>query len=199
MGKGASVNNNQATDKKVWDILVRVFHWSLVGFFFIAYVTAEELDVVHAYAGYAILGLLSFRVLWGLVGTRYARFTQFVYRPQHTIDYLKTMLTSRSERYIGHNPAGGYMVLALILSVAMTALVGMALYATEGGGPWNDTFIAGWYGEWLEEIHEFFANLSVLLIGLHVFGVLVSSLKHRENLVRSMWTGRKEQRPTDVD
>jgi len=193
------VNNSQGATKKIWDILVRVFHWSLVLFFFTAYVSAEELDVVHAYAGYAILGLLGFRVLWGLVGTRYARFAQFVYSPQHTIGYLKTMLSSKSERYIGHNPAGGYMVLALLLSVAMTAILGMVLYATEGGGPWADTFVAGWHGDWLEDVHEFFANFSLLLIGLHVFGVLVSSLKHRENLVRSMWTGRKETRPDDVD
>lgn len=183
---------------KVWDILVRVFHWALVLFFFIAYVTAEEWDVVHAYAGYSILGLLTFRLLWGLIGTRFARFKQFIYSPQYTLDYLKSILSSKSPRYLGHNPAGGYMVLALIVSVAMTALLGMALYATEGGGVWADSFIAGFSPSGLDDTHEFFANLSVLLIGLHVLGVLVSSLKHRENLVRSMLTGTKGRRPNDI-
>ena len=196
---GVAMQDNKSSTIKVWDLLVRVFHWALVLFFLIAYVTAEELDLVHAYAGYTILGLLTFRLLWGLIGTRFARFKQFMCPPQHTSEYLKSMLSNTSPRYLGHNPAGGYAVLALIVSVAMTALLGMALYATEGGGPWADSFIAGFNGDWLEDIHEFFANWSVLLIGFHVLGVLVSSFKHRENLVRSMWIGTKHRRPGDIE
>ena len=192
------MQDNKDSAIKIWDVLVRVFHWALVLFFLIAYVTADELALVHAYTGYGVLGLLTFRLLWGLIGTRFARFKQFIYRPQYTLDYLKSMFSSKSPRYLGHNPAGGYMVLALIASVALTALLGMALYATEGGGVWADSFIAGFNAGWLDDIHEFFANLSVILIGLHVLGVLVSSLKHRENLVRSMFTGTKGRRPDDI-
>jgi len=193
------MQNRESSVIKVWDILVRVFHWALMLFFFIAYVTGGELDLIHAYAGYGILGLLTFRLLWGLIGTRFSRFRQFIYSPQQTLNYLKSMLSNKSPRYLGHNPAGGYMVLALIGSVAMTAALGIALYATEGGGPWSNSFIAGFNGDWLEEIHEFFANLSVFLISLHVLGVLISSLKHSENLVRSMLSGTKNRRPGDIE
>lgn len=183
---------------KVWDLLVRVFHWSLVSFFVIAYVTEDDFESLHVFSGYALLGLVLFRLVWAVVGTHYARFSQFIYSPMVVKQYLLGMLTNASLRYIGHNPAGGYMVLALLFSIVVTALLGMALYATEGGGPLANTWVAGWHGEWLEELHEGVANFTVLLIGGHLIGVLVSSLKHRENLVKSMWNGVKQRRKGDV-
>lgn len=183
---------------KVWDLLVRIFHWSLVSFFVIAYATEDDVQSLHVFSGYALLGLVVFRLVWGMVGTNYARFSQFIYSPTVVKKYLLGMLTGAAPRYIGHNPAGGYMVLALLTSILITALLGLALYATEGGGPLANTWVASWHGDWLEELHEGVANFAVLLIGGHLVGVLVSSLKHKENLVRSMWNGIKQRRKGDI-
>lgn len=179
---------------KVWDPLVRVFHWSLVAFFFIAYITEEDFLALHTWAGYAVLGLILVRVLWGLVGTRYARFSSFVFSPRQTGAFLKDTLQLRARRYIGHNPAGGAMILLLILSLLITTFSGIALLgAEENAGP-----LAAWFagsGDYwedvLEGLHEFFANFTVLLVVVHVGGVIVESLIHRENLVRAMLTGFK--------
>lgn len=183
---------------KIWDPLVRIFHWSLVAFFLLAYITKDDFISLHVYSGYSLLGLMLFRLTWGLIGTHYARFSQFVYAPNTVKKYLLSLFRSSSPRYLGHNPAGGYMVIALMLSISTTSLLGLVLYATEGGGPLSQTFFAGWHGEWLEELHEAVANVCVLLIFLHVLGVLVSSIKHRENLIRSMFTGTKPQHPGDI-
>jgi len=165
---------------KVWDPAVRLFHWSLVAAFAIAWLTGDEWDKVHEIAGYVILGLIAFRLFWGIVGTRYARFRQFVHGPQAVGDYLRATLEGREKRYIGHNPAGGAMVVALLVALAATGLSG-----------WMTTLDMFWGSEWVEEIHEVFANLMLLLVGLHVAGVLFASLRHGENLVRAMVNGRK--------
>ena len=183
----------------VWDPLIRIFHWSLVLFFFLAYVTEDDFQTIHVYSGYALLGLIGFRLVWGFIGTHYARFQQFIYAPGTVENYFYSLFAPHSPRYLGHNPAGGYMVIALMLSISITGLLGLVLYATEGGGPLSQTFFAGWHSEWLEELHEIAANVCVLLISIHIFGVLVSSLKHRENLVKSMFTGIKPQRPGDIE
>ncbi len=164
---------------KVWDPLVRLFHWSLVSAFALAWITAEEWDRAHEWFGYAILGLLVARLVWGVVGTRYARFSNFVYRPSTILGYLKDSVFLRAKRYLGHNPAGGAMIIALIMALAVTG--GTGYLTTIGFGP----------DEWLEELHEVAANATLLLVGLHVLGVVVSSFEHRENLVWSMFTGKK--------
>jgi cytochrome b len=161
----------------VWDPLVRAFHWSLVGAFALAWVTGDELERLHELTGYAIVGLLGIRVLWGLVGTSHARFSDFVYRPSTVIGHLADTARLRAKRYLGHSPAGGAMIIALMLMLAVTA--GTGILTTENGG------------EWMEEFHEVAANLTVILVGLHLAGVLVASLEHRENLVKAMITGRK--------
>ena len=181
---------------KVWDPLVRVFHWTLVIGFFTAYLTEGEEDtmVLHSWAGYTVIGLVLVRLLWGFVGTRHARFRDFVYRPAVVKDYLVSLLKPSPRRYLGHNPAGGLMIVALLVSVFMTGFFGMALYAVgEQAGP-----LVGWFGtlgeNWenvFEEVHEFFANFTLLLVAAHVAGVVIESLLHRENLVRAMFTGRK--------
>lgn len=179
---------------KVWDPFVRFFHWTLVAAFFIAFVTEDDLLGLHVWAGYWIGGLLLLRVVWGLIGTRHARFSDFVHRPRAVLQYLRDEVSGRARRYIGHNPAGGAMVIVLLVSLAATVFSGLIVY---GGGECAGP-LAGWLctsGQWLGEAgkaaHEFFANLTLLLVGLHVLGVVVASLLHKENLVAAMWHGRK--------
>lgn len=165
---------------KVWDPYVRVFHWSLVASFAIAWLSAEEWDLVHEYAGYIVAGLIGSRILWGLIGTRHARFSDFTYRPTIVLRYLGDSLKLKAKRYLGHNPAGGAMVIALLLSLFGVSITGILLT--------TDTF---WTAEWVEEIHEASANLALGLVILHIAGVIFSSIEHGENLVRSMITGTK--------
>jgi cytochrome b len=181
---------------KVWDPLVRVFHWTLVAGFFTAYLTEGEDATLslHTWAGYTVLGLVLVRLAWGFIGTRHARFSDFVYRPGTIKAYVKDVLKLHPRRYLGHNPAGGLMIVILIASLLITTLSGTALYAAEEqAGP-----LAGWLGgvshfwaEAFEGVHEFFANFTLFLVAVHVAGVVVESLLHGENLVRAMFTGRK--------
>jgi cytochrome b len=165
---------------KVWDPFVRFFHWSLVTLFVIAYATGDEIEKVHIAAGYAIAGLLALRIVWGFIGPRHARFADFVKSPREALSYLRDTLLFRARRYIGHNPAGGLMVIALIVMLAATSVSGYLM-----------TTDAYWGSKVMEEIHEALANATVALIALHVLGVLVASFTHRENLVKAMVTGRK--------
>ncbi|MBO6946892.1 MAG: cytochrome b/b6 domain-containing protein [Rhodospirillales bacterium] len=165
---------------KVWDPVVRIFHWSLVGAFAVAWLTGDELDRIHEIAGYVILGLIAIRLVWGLIGPRYARFTQFVPGVQGFTDYVADIRKGREPRHLGHNPAGGAMVVALIVMLLVT-----------GGSGWMMTLDMFWGAEWVEEVHEVMANAMLVLVGLHVLGVVVASIRHHENLVRAMMTGRK--------
>lgn len=183
----------QPNEIKVWDPLVRIFHWSLVLLFATSYLSAEEWDNLHIYAGYSIAGLIIFRLIWGVIGTRYARFTEFVKSPANVKTYLNALIRGRARRYIGHNPAGAAMILALLSMLSATIFSGLILLATDGQGPLSNSFFNTWSEDFVEEIHEFFANGTLLLIGLHVAGVIVSSLLHKENLIRAMWTGRKHK------
>lgn len=183
---------------KVWDPLVRVFHWSLVASFALAYLSGEGWDWLHVNAGYLVAGLVVIRVIWGFVGTRHARFADFVRRPRVVRGYLSDLLRLRRHHYLGHNPAGGLMIVALLVALTLTTASGMALYGLDsgagplaalaglGGGFWSDV---------LEGLHEFSANATVVLIVMHVSGVIVESMLSGENLVRSMWDGKK--RDTD--
>jgi cytochrome b len=188
---------------KVWDPFIRIFHWSLVAGFILAYVTEDDLLTLHTWAGYVVLGLVMARILWGLIGSRHARFSDFVFSPRTIIAYLKDTLKLRARRYLGHNPAGGAMVIMMIVSLLVTSVTGVVLYgAEEGAGPLAglaSQFSHDW-AEGFEEVHEFFANFSLFLVFLHVAGVIVESLVHRENLVRSMIHGNKQlrlEKPSD--
>ena len=189
-----TVTETKISEIKVWDPLVRLFHWSLVAAFFIAYFTEDELQDVHVWAGYLIVGLLAVRLIWGVIGPHYARFNDFVRSPATTLTYTKDVLRGRAKRYIGHNPAGGAMITLLLLSLIVTTISGMALY---GADAWRGPLAGllqnvGEEGvDVLEEIHEFSANFTLALVGIHVLGVVWESLLHKENLVRSMFTGRK--------
>jgi cytochrome b len=181
---------------KVWDPFVRVFHWTLVAGFLVAFLTEDDLMTLHAWAGYLVLCLVGLRVLWGLIGTRFARFSDFLSRPSTVVEYLKDVAAFRARRYLGHNPAGGAMIVVLLVLLVLTGLTGLAVYgAEESAGPLADFMrgTPGYLGDALEELHEFVANLTLLCVLLHVLGVLVASLQHRENLVRSMFTGLKRR------
>lgn len=165
---------------RVWDPLVRVFHWSLVGLFAFSYLSGDEWKQAHILSGYAIIGLLAMRIVWGFVGTRHARFANFIYSPLTTARFIVDTVAMKARRYIGHNPAGGAMVVALLLSISGIAATGYMM-----------TTDAYWGVEWVEEAHELLANLTLGLIALHVAGVVLASIEHRENLIRAMITGRK--------
>jgi len=169
-----------AAPVKVWDPFVRVFHWSLAGLFLLAYATGDEIKNVHIAAGYTIAGLLTLRILWGLVGPRHARFSDFVRSPRAVLTYMRDVALLRAPRYLGHNPAGGAMVVALIVMLIGTCTTG---YMMTTGSFWG--------AKWVEEVHEALANLTIGLVVVHVLGVLVASFEHRENLVKAMITGRK--------
>jgi len=186
---------NNAEQVKVWDPLVRIFHWSLVAAFAVAYFSSEDEWLgLHSVAGYIVLALVLFRLVWGFVGPRHARFSDFLYRPSAVMQHLKQVLSFRAPRYIGHNPAGGAMIVALLVSLFITTVFGLAVYgAEEGAGPLAAALagVSKSRAHALEEIHEFFANFTVVLIFAHVAGVVLESLLHRENLVRAMFTGYK--------
>jgi cytochrome b len=167
---------------KVWDIAVRLFHWSLISAFAIAWLSADEWDQLHEVAGYMVGGLIAFRLIWGVIGSKYARFSDFVYKPSTITKYMRDIWFNKTKRYLGHNPAGGAMIIALLLALAAVTASGIAM-----------TLDMFWGMEWVEEIHEASANLTLLLAALHVAGVIYSSIAHRENLVRSMITGFKRR------
>jgi len=186
---GKEINNMV----KVWDILVRVFHWSLVFFVLVLFLTEDDFLTIHSYAGYTVLLLVLFRILWGFIGTYHARFSNFMSTPQMAIKYLKEEIAGDAKRYIGHNPAGAIMIVALLVTLIVTGFTGMATIATEGKGPLANTFIASFSGELLGEIHEFFTSVILALIIFHVLGVIFSSLAEEENLVKAMITGKKKK------
>ena len=194
-----STQTNTPDTIKVWDPLVRLFHWSLVISFFLAFITEDDFINLHVAAGYAVAMLIGFRVVWGLIGTRYARFTQFIKSPAQVLFYLMEMLKFDVPHYIGHNPAAAAMIVSLLISIILVSITGMAIIAAEGQGPLAGTFFAGFNAEWMEEIHEFFANFTMLLVLLHVAGVFISSMMEGENLARAMVTGRKKYRSEIVD
>jgi cytochrome b len=168
-----------AASVRIWDPVVRLFHWSLVAAFTSAWVTGDEVKDLHELAGYAIMGLLAIRIVWGFVGTAHARFTDFVYRPSAVIGYLLDTLHLKARRYLGHNPAGGAMVLALIATLLTVCATGVTMAETN------------WGTAWVEDVHEVAATLALVLVGFHLAGVLITSIEHRDNLVWAMITGRK--------
>lgn len=169
-----------ATRILVWDIPTRVFHWLLAGSFAGAFITAESeaFRDVHVLFGYTMLVLIGFRMVWGVVGTRYARFSSFAFGPSSVVKYVKSLFTGSPRHYVGHNPAGSWAIYGLLALGLLSGATGYAAYNEIGG-------------EWFEELHEAAANSMMVLVAVHVAGVLVSSLLHRENLVRSMINGYK--------
>ncbi|MBK8957019.1 MAG: cytochrome b/b6 domain-containing protein [Proteobacteria bacterium] len=204
----------------VWDRYVRFFHWTLVAAFTFAYLSGEEETPLHFYAGYLICALLVSRVIWGFIGSRHARFTDFVTPPSAALGYLKSLAGGPIKHYRGHNPAGGWMVLMLLASLTLTVGCGLRTLALEGEGPFAIPKLAKPDATTMseseivtlkaarkarrdeehlwKEIHEFGANTTLALVGLHVLGVVASSLRHRQNLARAMVTGYKDEPESPV-
>ena len=165
---------------RVWDPFVRLYHWSQAALIGVAWITADEIKWLHEWAGYVVAALLAVRVVWGVIGPRHARFSDFVRGPSAVLGYLRDLRRGNAPRYLGHNPAGGAMIVALILSVAATATSG-----------WLLTTDAFWGSEMMQAVHEAFANLILVLVAFHVGGVILESRRHGENLALAMVTGRK--------
>jgi cytochrome b len=229
--------NPQTQTVKVWDPIVRLGHWLLVIGVFTAYFTGDEVPTVHIWAGYTVGIVLIIRLIWGVIGTKHAKFASFVKGPGAVWAYVSGLLNGRAERSIGHNAAGGAMIVALLLSLTGVTVSGLALQAVENGtGPLAGVISApaepvttearvgdatshayserdeddddqdersegygesasheGGEDELYETLHSVFVYLTLALAGLHVLGVMISSLAHRENLAAAMVTGRKRQ------
>ena len=214
-GNAPEMNTGTSGNVRVWDPLVRVFHWGLVAAFATAWLTADELRPVHEIAGYTVAGLVAFRLVWGLVGSRYARFARFLKGPRETLAYLGDMSRGKERRYLGHNPAGAAMIVALLVTLSGTAFTGWLMAepdrvamlpdmpqivsparADDDGDEYGGR---GEAGGALKEVHETLANLLLLLAALHVGGVVLASFRHHENLARAMVTGDKRaQGPGDI-
>lgn len=171
----------------VWDAPVRVFHWLTVLSFAGAYLTAESerWRLVHVTLGYTMAGLVAFRIVWGLVGTRHARFSSFVRGPAAIAAYVRGLFNGRTEHHVGHNPAGALAIVALLGLALAVAATGWATYNEVGA-------------KWLEEFHEGAANVMLAVVGAHIAGVLIASWLHHDNLIGAMLTGRKPGCPEDA-
>ncbi|WP_245451201.1 cytochrome b/b6 domain-containing protein [Borborobacter arsenicus] len=195
---------------QVWDPFVRIAHWTVALGFFVAYLT-EDVMTVHVWAGYVVGALILARVAWGFVGSRHARFSDFATDPMTATRYLRDLMRARAKRYIGHSPAGGVMVIALLVFLAATVVTGLVRYAEEEragplaplyaqisafGGPQTfdgeENRVERRRGESaLGEAHEVIANITLGLVVFHILGVLLASFVHHENLAKAMITGRK--------
>jgi cytochrome b len=170
----------------VWDPLVRVMHWCLVATVLLSWITKEGGGKWHEWLGYAASAIVVVRVAWGVIGSRYARFSHFVRRPRVTLHYGARVLHGTAPRHIGHNPLGGWMTVALLIAVGLTGLTG-----------WLYTTPQYWGVEWMEDTHNAMAIAVLLLAAMHVAGVIATSLTHRENLVAAMIHGRKRAAQAD--
>jgi cytochrome b len=166
---------------RVWDPLVRIGHWLLAASVLLAWLTRHGASQKHEWIGYAALAIAGVRLLWGWRGSTHARFADFLRGPRDTLAYASAMLSRREPRSLGHNPLGGWMIVALLIMVALVSASGW-LYTT-------DRF---WGVEWVETLHNTLANVLFALIALHIGGVLYGSVRHRENLIAAMLHGRKK-------
>ena len=177
----------------VWDPFVRVFHWTVVVAFTVAYLTEDDLLTVHVWAGYVVGALVVARIVWGFVGSLHARFSDFVYAPATAFSYVRELLRFRGARYLGHSPGGGYMVIILLIFLAATVATGLVVYGgDQQAGPLAGMFTKD-FSESFEEVHEVIANITLALIFFHVSAVVLASFVHHENLARAMVTGYKRR------
>lgn len=190
---GMNINKEQV---KVWDLPVRLFHWCLVLGFVLAYLSAEiHILDVHVWLGYALIGLLVFRLFWGFAGNPYARFKSFIFTPQETLKYVSSLRSGHPIRYYGHNPAGALMVfglLAILLAIMVSGLVTLAVIDYEGPLLFLANSVSDDTGYFFRHAHDFFVDMALLMIPLHLLGVVAGSLQHKENLVWSLITGMKK-------
>ncbi|MGV7210764.1 cytochrome b/b6 domain-containing protein [Oxalobacteraceae bacterium A2-2] len=169
---------------RVWDLPVRLLHWALAACVLTAWFSSGEIRALHVWCGYGAAAIVALRLLWGWRGSRYARFSQFVRGPRATLAYARQVISGHEPRHLGHNPLGGWMVVALLSCVALQAVVGWAM----------DTDLL-WGLAWPVRIHVAIGWTIIALVALHVAGVLFTSWRQRENLVAAMVSGDKETRP----
>lgn len=172
------------SEVRVWDPFVRIGHWTLVVAVFASWFTREGFGRLHDYFGYLALAVVGLRLVWGYVGSPYARFSQFIHSPRQTLAYARAVIAGREERHLGHNPLGGWMILVLLGTILATCATGW-LYTT-------DRF---WGEEWLEDLHALLGQLILPLVALHVAGVIFTSWRQKENLVAAMLSGVKDEAP----
>lgn len=175
-----TVKDNPRVQILVWDFPTRIFHWLLVASFIMAYLTSESerLRDWHMVSGYLLVGLILFRLVWGIIGTKYAKFRDFVRGPAAVLDYLNGLFSKESKHYVGHNPAGAIAIVLLLTCGLGMGVTGWLLFNDFGGS-------------FVEEGHEALASIMLTVVIVHVLGVMLSSFLHKENLVRAMVTGYK--------
>ena len=204
--------------EKVWDIFVRTFHWTLVGTMIGLYLSGDDFKSVHIILGYFVIFLVLLRIIWGFIGTKHARFHDFLYRPGKIYHYLKSLINGKPIHYLGHNPAAGLMVIVMLFSLLLAAFTGLKALGSEGKGLLTNAGISIFQfayadedehddddqkhksgdhrkkqkEEFWEEIHESMSRFMIFLIIIHLVGVVVSSWIYKENLILAMINGRKK-------
>ena len=176
----------------MWDLFVRIAHWTLAVCVLTAWITAEwkfeSAEPIHEWGGYAVLLVIALRIVWGCVGSRYARFAQFAIGPSRTLAYAKAVVRGVEPRYLGHNPLGAWMIVALLATAALASLSG-----------WLSITDRFWGVAWVQDTHHVLGDGLIALVSLHVAGVVYTSLRQRENLVAAMLSGLKRPaEPGDV-
>jgi cytochrome b len=167
---------------QVWDWPLRAFHWSLAFFVLLAWFTPGKFDGLHRFAGYAVIVLISFRIGWGVFGTRFSRFHAIGRRLRAAPAYLVNLRRGRAGRYRGLNPAGTAMLVAMLLLLAVSTVTG-----------WMSTTVRFFGVPWVEDTHSYVSDAVIVLVVVHVLGVLVMCVLQRENLVGAMITGWKRR------
>jgi cytochrome b len=171
---------NQKQSVLVWDMPVRIFHWLLAASFAGAWLTSESesQQMIHYAFGYTAVALVLFRVVWGVIGTRYARFGEFIKGPAETIHHIKSLLTGNQHAGLGHNPAGALAMISLMILILLIGLTGY----------WS---VKEFLGDFMSDAHEVIADLTLAVVVIHIAAAIIMSFTQKENLVRSMVTGKK--------
>ncbi len=188
-------SQSPAPGRLVWDLPLRLFHWLLALSFLASWLSGRagyDFRPVHMWLGYWMLGLLSFRLAWGFVGPRHARFTRFAPRPRALSAYVRSLLDGTARESIGHNPLGGLMVFAMLILLALQAGTGLFVFDDiMYGGPYHDA-VSSKTAELLADLHHSVVNVIVVLVLIHIAAVLYYTLRKKQRLVRAMLTGRKD-------
>lgn len=184
----------------VWDLPTRLFHWTLVILMIAQWLTAENSETMayHVWGGYAVLALVLFRLIWGFVGSDTARFGDFLRGPGAALEYAKALRRGETPHYLGHNPMGGWSIVAMLALLLIQA--GTGLFANDDiliEGPLY-AWVSKGTSDWLTSIHKLSFNLLLLVIAVHISAVLFYLLVKRENLIHPMLSGRKRLPPTLV-
>lgn len=193
--------NENLQPVKVWDLPTRLFHWTLVALMIAQWLTAQNSGAMdyHLWGGYAVLTLVLFRLIWGVVGSETARFTGFVRGPNAALDYVKALLRGETPLYLGHNPMGGWSIVAMLVLLLIQA--GTGLFANDDiliEGPLY-SWVSKGASDWLTTIHKINFNLLLAVIAVHISAVLFYLLVKRENLIHPMLSGRKHLTPETID